>query len=102
MPVGSENAAAEVPAAEVASQVDLEAAASKSNAGPTDVVGGDDQSPPSVARSTPGRSGSVRQQKRPRTVDASQLVPGAEFEGVVVGQQLMQMIPAAICTSLRQ
>ena len=98
MPVGSENAAAEVPEAEVASQGDLEAAASKSHSGPTDVVGSDEKSPPPVARGTPGRSGSARQQKKPRSVDVSQLVPGAEFEGTVVGHlmqtYLQQSVPA--------
>lgn len=92
VPVVSENAAAEVPDAEVASQDHLAAAQEKSQAGPTDVptditasIGQPSQSGQSSqgARTPPGRA---RQQRKPRTVEVSQLVPGAEFEGTIVSK----------------
>lgn len=84
VPVVSENAAAEVPGAEVASQNDLAAAMEESQAGPSPVptdVTSNSQQPSQGARSTVGRA---RQQKKPRTVEVAQLVPGAEFEGTIV------------------
>lgn len=99
VPVVAENAAAEVPDAEVASQDHLAAAQEKSQAGPSDVptditasngqapqsgqLPRSGQSPQGTARSAPGRT---RQQKKPRTVEVSQLVPGAEFEGTIVSK----------------
>lgn len=98
VPVVAENAAAEIPDAEVATQDHLAAAQEKSQAGPSDVpsdiTASNGQAPqngqppqsgqsPQGARSAPGRA---RQQKKPRTVEASQLVPGAEFEGTIVSK----------------
>ena len=99
VPVVSENASAEVPHSEVASQEDLEAAQQKTQAGPTDPAGingsaGSNgssdrneqrQAPQGGRGSMPGRSGG-RTARRPRTVRQEQLVQGAEFEGNVVRQ----------------
>lgn len=84
VPLVSENAAAEVPHAEVASQDDLAAAQEKSQAGPSNVptdISSSGRQAPQVSRGTGGRA---RQQKRPRTVEVTQLQPGAEFEGTIV------------------
>lgn len=84
VPVVSENAAAEVPNAEVASQDDLAAAQEKSQAGPSNVptdVSSSSGQAPKASRNTSGRT---RQLRRPRTVDVSQLQPDAEFEGTIV------------------
>lgn len=92
VPVVSDNAAAEVPEAEVASQKQLEAAQEKTQAGPSDVpttVTASNGQPPQNGQSSQGtRSppGRARQQKKPRTVEVSQLVPGAEFEGTIVSK----------------
>ena len=100
VPVVSENASAEVPHSEVATQEHLEAAHQKSQAGQTDPTGASagserrqasqGQAPPSGRSGLPGRSAG-RAARRPRTVRKEQLVQGAEFEGTVVShQQLAQ------------
>ena len=100
VPVVSENASAEVPRSEVATQEHLEAAHQKSQAGQTDPTGASagserrqasqGQAPPSGRSGLPGRSAG-RSARRPRTVRKEQLVQGAEFEGTVVShQQLAQ------------
>lgn len=100
VPVVSENASAEVPHGDVATQDHLEAAHQKSQAGRTDPTGGSagserrqasqGQTPSSGRSGLPGRSAG-RSARRPRTVRKEQLVQGAEFEGTVVShQQLAQ------------
>ncbi|DBA78976.1 hypothetical protein WJX77_000488 [Trebouxia sp. C0004] len=93
VPIVSENAAAEVPHSEVATQDHLAAAHQKSQAGRTDPTGASagserrqpsqGQAPPSGRSGLPGRSAG-RSARRPRTVRKEQLVQGAEFEGTVV------------------
>ena len=100
VPVVSENASAEVPHSDVATQDHLEAAHQKSQAGRTDPTGGSagserrqasqGQTPSSGRSGLPGRSAG-RSARRPRTVRKEQLVQGAEFEGTVAShQQLAQ------------
>lgn len=84
VPLVSENAAAEVPNAEVASQDDLAAAQEKSQAGPSSVATDISSSSGQAPQASRGTGGRARQQKRPRTVEVTQLQPGAEFEGTVV------------------
>ena len=93
VPVVSENASAEVPHSEVASQGDLEAAQQKSQAGrtePTGATAGSEQRQASQRQdgknNTPGRTGGRSAKRPPRTVRKEQLVQGAEFEGTVVRQ----------------
>ncbi|KAA6423398.1 MAG: elongation factor Ts, partial [Trebouxia sp. A1-2] len=93
VPVVSENASAEIPHSEVATQDHLEAAHQKSQAGRTDPTGASagseprqasqGQAPPTGRSGLPGRSAG-RSARRPRTVRKEQLVQGAEFEGTVV------------------
>ncbi len=96
VPVVSENASAEVPHSEVATQEHLEAAHQKSQAGQTEPIAASagserrqasqGQAPPSGRSGLPGRSAG-RAARRPRTVRKEQLVQGAEFEGTVVSHQ---------------
>lgn len=85
-PLVSDNAAAEVPHAEVASQADLSAAIDKTRAGPDTNRHSQGQQRSSYQAdrnsATGGRGGGKSRQ--PRTVSADQLVPGNEFDGVVV------------------
>ena len=88
-PLVSDNAAAEVPHAEVADQDTLSAAMAKTESGPDTAANVQRQqqqrSPNSGGRSNAngaGRSGG--RSRRPRTVGPEQLVPGAQFDGNVV------------------
>ena len=93
LPLVSDNAAAEVPHAEVASQDDLSAAIEKTESGPATTSDGQpqlkqqQQQQPSASAGPRGngvgRPGG-RASRRPRTIGPEQLVPGAQFEGNVV------------------
>lgn len=83
-PLVSQNAAQEVPHAEVATAEDLSAAMDKTKSGPNTNPNDQQQQ---QQRSPARASGGVRlggRSKRPRTVQPEQLVPGAQFEGSVV------------------
>ena len=89
----SDNAADEVPHAEVASQEDLSAAIEKTQSCPDITSDGQPQLKQQQQQQTSasagprgngtGRPGN-RASRRPRTVGPEQLVPGAQFEGNVV------------------
>lgn len=105
-PLVSDNAAAEVPHAEVADQDTLSAAMAKTESGPDTAANVQRQqqqqrSPNSGGRSNAngaGRSGG--RSRRPRTVGPEQLVPGAQFDGNVVSADLSYIHDVTRCHSM--